>query len=137
MKKEFQRCIYCNSIENVECVGNGTSNKSIVCEAYNAACITGLDKFGHIHKGCVEHMFNDAITKILTQYVVNSNNNGNDEIYPPYRLKCYQCGNSDDCNFMYQKTKDSKLALCSVYSRHEECYAYLSEGIILILKKIE
>lgn len=131
-KKEFQRCISCNSTDDIECIGKNTLDKSILCEAYDAACITGLDKLGNIHRDCVRHIFNDPLPKRLTQYVVSSNNNGNDDIYPPYRLKCYQCGNSDDCDFMYPKTKNSKLSFCNVYSGHEECYAYLDEGIKLI-----
>lgn len=128
LKKEYQRCIRCNSRDDIECIGNVTLNNSVICKNYLDACATGIDKFGYTHRRCTSDI-TYGHAKLLMFY---SNINGNNKMFPYNRLQCYQCGNTDDCSFMYQRTKESKLAPCRVYSEYDKCYAYLSEGKVLM-----
>lgn len=97
----------------------------MVCGNYHSTCLTGIDKFGHTHRRCNKGHSADSL-EFSTRLTVYTENNGNSEKYPPNRLECYQCENSDDCDYTYGTFKRPKP--CRMYSEYDKCYAYLSEG---------
>lgn len=130
MKKEFQRCIQCNSKDNIECSQSGAVQTSYICQNYFGNCVTGINAQGYTQRRCSGP--NDKAQFPNEQMLPCNASNCNNDIYPPNRLQCYRCdGDKEDCNFMPANStglaKMSRhLTPCGVLSRFDQCYAYLS-----------
>lgn len=137
LKKEFQRCIHCNSRDNVECSQSGMVQTSCICENYLSSCVTGIDAHGHTQRRCSRAIIDDEIEFPNKQVLVCTTNKCNTDIFPSNRLQCYRCeGDNDDCDFIPSNSTDlvtnsTQLVPCGILSKFDQCYAYLAEGNLL------
>lgn len=132
-KKEFQKCIFCNSKENRECSSN-TTITWLPCENYLSTCLTGIDAHGVTHRRCSKDTEQDMQEFPHINWIqVCLENLCNKNMFPSDRLQCYDCNGEDDCDFM-ENTDDSSFRMarvlkpCAVLLKNDECYAYLGNG---------
>lgn len=133
-KKEFQKCVICDSRYEIECTRNATKLPSVMCDNYLSTCITGIDAHGHTRRRCSREYKDEAIDFPNNRFEVCKDNWCNIGIFPENRLQCYRCDGKDDCDFMpsdpIELEKSSwQLAPCGILSEFDQCYAYLSDGI--------
>lgn len=128
LKKNFQKCIFCNSKDDVECTRNMTNSpKTMECDNFLSTCLTGIDDHGVTHRRCSKNYDEDK-SAFQKEFVVCANNTCNTDIYPPNRLQCYMCNGQDECDFMPTRVKSLQPQPCRAYSKFDQCYAYLGVG---------
>lgn len=140
-KPDFPECYECNSKNDLGCSGNTTLTKSKICENYKESCVTGIDAFGYTHRRCSKGNERKEFTSNRhSTHTWCQGKKCNSNIFPDTRIQCYQCNGEDDCELNHKENdidssvKSLQATPCRIYSKDDQCYAFLSEGMQFTLR---
>lgn len=119
-----RQCFKCNTEMSYECLEPTQKTRVESCDGIKNLCIVGIDEDGVTHRGCVD----DADMKALTINETCKEDFCNGKMYPENRLKCIQCGNSEECDEITPENSDEwklLIGICKNYKKNDECYSFL------------
>lgn len=125
-----QKCHICNGTENPSCAEAKTNN-TVLCQNYGSSCFVGIDGNGFTHRGCITpKLASDGPNLFDGEYFQKGfkicyDNLCNGLVMPENRFECYQCQGEKCKNFK----ESSKI--CNIFSENDECFAYMSAGILV------
>ncbi|XP_055308419.1 uncharacterized protein LOC129572481 [Sitodiplosis mosellana] len=121
-KAKFQECYGCNGENEPLCAKNTELMSTKICKDYHSSCAIGIDKNGFTHRRC----FN-VLSNLNKEFPNNTftcdEDKCNVEIFPNYRLKCYQCNGNEACNL----DTSMKPEPCRIYTEYDQCFTYMGE----------
>lgn len=132
-KASFQRCSYCSSDTDPDCL-NGTSlHTTELCQNYMAECIVGIDEKGFTHRRCAANDRARDNVQFLNGYKLCSGIGCNNCIFPEDRARCHHCNGEPWCNFLEDDDKELyPVKPCERFSYYDQCYTYIDRGELML-----